>query len=160
MRQAVFIFKVALTGHKGVWRRIALRGGHSLDDLHEAIFGAFDRDDEHLYSFYFPKPGTKGRSRLRDAPEYTHPYAVEDRGAFGEASSRLAGFDAGAGFRVPIRLRRRVVARNHGGTDRCQARKRQVPSGAGNARQVPAAVLRHGRGVAGLWREPRPAIGR
>jgi hypothetical protein len=90
MPQAVFVFKAALTGHKGVWRRIALRGNQTLDDLHEAIYGAFDRDDEHLYSFYFPKPGAKGRSRLRDAPEYAHPYAAEDAGAFDEAPSNAA----------------------------------------------------------------------
>ena len=86
----VFIFKVALAGRKTIWRRIALRASQTLDDLHHAIFGAFDRYDEHLYSFYFPKPGAKGRNRLRDAVEYTHPYTVEDPGFVDEAPADAA----------------------------------------------------------------------
>jgi len=78
MSQPVFIFKVALAGAKGVWRRIAVRGTQTLDDLHEAIFDAFDREEEHLYSFYFPKPGSKGRARIRDAQEYTCSYAADE----------------------------------------------------------------------------------
>jgi hypothetical protein len=92
----VFIFKVALAGRKSIWRRIALRASQTLDDLHEAIYEAFDRDDEHLYSFYFPRPGTRGRARLRDAVEYTHPYAAEDPGPFGEASHNAAKAKLGA----------------------------------------------------------------
>lgn len=81
MAQPIFVVKVALSGRKSVWRRIALRGTQTLDDLHEAIFDAFDRDDEHLYSFYFPKPGSKGRARIRDAEEYTCSYAADELGA-------------------------------------------------------------------------------
>jgi hypothetical protein len=76
--QPIFVFKVALAGSEEIWRRIAIRGGQTLDDLHEAIFEAFDRFDEHLYSFYFPKPGSKGRARIRDAQEYACSYMAED----------------------------------------------------------------------------------
>jgi hypothetical protein len=69
--QPIFVFKVALAGRKSIWRRMALRGTQTLDDLHEAIYDAFDRYDEHLYSFYFPPPGSKGRTRMRDGDEYT-----------------------------------------------------------------------------------------
>ena len=64
----IFVFKVALAGQKSIWRKIAMRGNQTLDDLHEAIFDAFDRYDEHLYSFYFPPPGTKKlvMSKVRD----------------------------------------------------------------------------------------------
>lgn len=75
---SIYIFKVALRDAKRIWRRIALRGDQTLDHLHEAIFKAFDRDDEHLYSFYFPKPESRGRDRWRDATEYAHPYFLED----------------------------------------------------------------------------------
>ena len=34
-------------------RTIEIRGDQTLDDLHEAIFEAFDRYDEHLYEFTF-----------------------------------------------------------------------------------------------------------
>jgi hypothetical protein len=78
MAQSVFVFKVALSGRKSIWRRIALRANQTLDDLHEAIFDAFDRDDEHLYSFYFPQPGAKGRARMRDAVEYACPFSCDD----------------------------------------------------------------------------------
>lgn len=73
----IYLFKVALTNNKPVWRRIAVRGNQTLDDLHAAIFRAFDRFDEHLYSFYFPLPGARGRYRLQGAAEYTHPYNCE-----------------------------------------------------------------------------------
>ncbi|MGA2035325.1 MAG: plasmid pRiA4b ORF-3 family protein [Thermoguttaceae bacterium] len=84
MTGPVFILKVALAGRKSVWRRIALRGEQTLDNLHETIFNAFDRDDEHLYSFYFPRPGTKGRARLRDAVEYACPFSCKDAGPFSD----------------------------------------------------------------------------
>jgi hypothetical protein len=78
------VFKIALKGRTGVWRRIAMRGDRTLHHLHEAIFLAFDREEEHLYSFYFPKPGARGRDRLRTAVEYTHSFAGEPD-PFGEA---------------------------------------------------------------------------
>lgn len=86
----VYVFKVALAGRKTVWRWIAVRASQTLDHLHEAIFDAFDRYDEHLYSFYFPKPGTKGRNRLRDAVEYSRPYMQEEPDPFGEAPRNAA----------------------------------------------------------------------
>ncbi len=88
--QPIFIFKVALQGRKSTWRRIAVKGSQTLDDLHWAIYGAFDRDDEHLYSFYFPRSGTKGRARLRDAVEYSHPYTCEEPGPFRDETARNA----------------------------------------------------------------------
>jgi len=54
MAKPVYVLKVALCGSKGIWRRIAMLPAQTLDDLHEAIFTAFDRYDEHLYSFFFP----------------------------------------------------------------------------------------------------------
>jgi len=37
--------------NKVISRTIQIRGGQTLEDLHEAIFQAFDRFDEHLYEF-------------------------------------------------------------------------------------------------------------
>ncbi len=84
MPQPIFIFKVALAGQKSIWRRIALSGNQTLDDLHEAIYDAFDRYDEHLYSFYFLPPRVKKltRSNLRDAAEYACPFSCKDDGPF------------------------------------------------------------------------------
>jgi len=73
-----YVFKVALKDSKRIWRTIAVRGDQSLEDLHEAIFLAFDRSDPHLYSFYFPS-APRGR---KGAPtrEYTSAFVLEDAG--------------------------------------------------------------------------------
>lgn len=80
MTGGVFVFKVALVEAKTIWRRIALRGGQTLHDLHEAIFEAFDREEEHLYAFHIPPAPSKSQSvrKYLDFPEYAHPYARED----------------------------------------------------------------------------------
>lgn len=82
----VYSMKVALKGQKRIWRLIELRGDQTLEDLHEAIFSAFERYDEHLYSFYFPKPGARGRSRLTGAKEFSHPSCVDGFGDQRDAS--------------------------------------------------------------------------
>jgi hypothetical protein len=74
----LYVFKVALTDAKRIWRRIEILSNQSLDQLHEAIFQAFDRYDEHMYSFYLTKTGSRSRRRFVDVPEFTHPYAFED----------------------------------------------------------------------------------
>jgi hypothetical protein len=74
----IYTLKVALRGNKGIWRRIEIGGDQTLDDLHEMIYQAFDREEEHLYSFYLPPPGSVGQARIRDALEFTHPYVLED----------------------------------------------------------------------------------
>jgi len=86
MVQPIFIFKVALAGRKSIWRKIALRGNDTLDDLHGMIFDAFGRDDEHLYSFYIPPPGrkTSSRFRMRKGVEYASPFTCQDEGPFSD----------------------------------------------------------------------------
>jgi len=69
-------FKVSLYYSKRIYRQIACLGNQSLDDLHEAIFSAFDRDDEHLYSFYFPTKPTKNIRLIRTSAQYSHPMAL------------------------------------------------------------------------------------
>jgi hypothetical protein len=90
-KHPVVILKVALAGRKNIWRRIALREEDTLEDLHDIIFDAFDRYDEHLYSFYFPKTPPKGNSLawIRDAKEYTHSSACEE-GPFGSHAEDAA----------------------------------------------------------------------
>ena len=74
----LYVLKVALEAQKRVWRRIAMRSDQTLDHLHAGIFDAFDRFDEHLYSFYLAPPGAKGRAALLDAVEYTSPIMLEE----------------------------------------------------------------------------------
>jgi hypothetical protein len=68
-----YLLKVNLKGRRSMWRTVLLRGDQTLDDLHEAIFAAFDRYDEHLYCFYFPK-ARQGRLPSGKPPkEYRSP---------------------------------------------------------------------------------------
>ncbi len=85
---AVCVVKVALAYSKKIWRNIAIQDGHTLHDLHNIIFEAFDRDDEHMYSFFFPHSGKKLNPRKirQSSDEYTHPYACEDREMFDSGS--------------------------------------------------------------------------
>ena len=84
-KDKLYVFKVALSHDKKIWRRIEILGSQTLDLLHQAIFVAFDRFDPHMYSFYLPRPGAKlGRNFHMDSLEYTHPYAVESDMGFGK----------------------------------------------------------------------------
>jgi hypothetical protein len=73
----VFVFKVALADDNKIWRRIAVRSDQTLDHLHAEIYKAFDREEEHLYSFFFPPPGTRtfSRAKSRRWPQYASPEA-------------------------------------------------------------------------------------
>ena len=102
------IFKVALKGRPGLWRSIALRGDQTLERLHEEIFGAFDRFDEHLYSFYFPKAPRRRGPVLR-RKEYVAPLSLGDSGPgerrFNARTTTLDDLPQGrADVRVSIRL--------------------------------------------------------
>lgn len=90
----LYVFKVALAGQKSTWRRIAIRSDQTLDDLHAVIFRAFNRFDEHLYSFYLPPPGARGRAALRDAVEYTSPVMIEEVERLGGLPVHNAGLTA------------------------------------------------------------------
>ena len=77
-----YTFKVNLKGSKRMWRTVVLRGDHTLTDLHEIIYEAFDRYDEHLYSFYFPKAVTSSGRFDFQPKEYTSPIMLKERDPF------------------------------------------------------------------------------
>ena len=85
---SVCVLKVFLSGSKKIWRKIAIREGQTLHDLHNIVFEAFDRYDEHMYSFFFPHSPLKfNPHKIYDSSdEYTHPYACEDGGVFSSNS--------------------------------------------------------------------------
>lgn len=60
-----------------VSRTIQIRGDQTLDDLHEAIFDAFDRFDPHMHEFQFGK-----RPMDPDGPRYVtgHAFGTDDGG--------------------------------------------------------------------------------
>ncbi len=96
-----YVFKVALKGARRVARTIALRGDQTLDDLHEAIFAAFDRFDPHLYSFYFPKAPSWRRTAGPRPKEYTAPQMIDEPDGFDDEER----FDASATKLDDLRLK-------------------------------------------------------
>ena len=62
----VYLLNVPISGKyagKTISRTIQIRGDQTLEDLHLAIFRAFNREDEHLYEFNFGK-GPSDRSAI------------------------------------------------------------------------------------------------
>ncbi|MBI2191992.1 MAG: plasmid pRiA4b ORF-3 family protein [Planctomycetes bacterium] len=60
--------------NKVLSRTIQIRGNQTLEDLHHAIFDAFDREDEHMYEFQI---GGKGPMDPK-ARRYVLPMAMEE----------------------------------------------------------------------------------
>lgn len=54
-------------------RTIQIRGDQTLNDLHGAIFDAFDREDEHMYKFQFGEGPNDPKGK-----EYGLPSALEN----------------------------------------------------------------------------------
>ena len=86
-----YVFKVNLKNAKRIWRLVGLGADRTLDDLHWAIFTAFDRDDEHLYSFYFPR-APRSRAARAGVREFVAPFAFEEPGPWDDGTR----FDASA----------------------------------------------------------------
>jgi Plasmid pRiA4b ORF-3-like protein len=59
--------------NRSVVRTIQIRGDQTLEQLHAAIFAAFDREDEHMYEFQMGKGPMDP-----DGPRYVLPMAVDD----------------------------------------------------------------------------------
>ena len=63
-----YLFKVSLPTRPPIWRTVEIGADQPLHRLHEAIFVAYDRLDEHLYSFFMSNVAWD------DSEEYTHPF--------------------------------------------------------------------------------------
>ena len=79
---AVYLFKVALDYNKRIYRLIEILDTQTLEDLHEIIYSAFDRYDEHLYSFYLTRKQSRSFTTRKNAPEFTHPLGLNDVALF------------------------------------------------------------------------------
>jgi hypothetical protein len=79
----IYQFRVSIIGIPKLYRIIEASENCTFDDLHDAIFQAFDRFDEHLYSFFITGKDTKSMRSIYDAPEITHSMNVEDIMGFG-----------------------------------------------------------------------------
>lgn len=78
-----------LNRNQEVWRTIGIRGDQTLEDLHWAIYDAFDRYDPHMYEFHFGK-----KPHDRKAKRYVMPEVLEDDMALSFAFGMLLGREA------------------------------------------------------------------
>jgi len=83
-------FKVSIMGIPKVYRIIEVSGNSTFDDLHDAIFAAFDRFDPHLYSFFITKADTKSFRAITQALEITHPAGMDDFMGYGRKKRSTA----------------------------------------------------------------------
>lgn len=78
----VYSFKVALFYEKRIFRQIDMLGSQTLEDFHNVIFRAFDRFDEHLYSFYITQEAMKNIRKIVNSKEYSLPDEFDDNPFF------------------------------------------------------------------------------
>lgn len=74
----LYQLKVTIVGLAKVYRQIEVSENCTFDDLHDLIFKAFDRYEEHLYSFSLTGKETKSIRKIYQSPEITHPQNFED----------------------------------------------------------------------------------
>ena len=97
-RMKLYRLKVSIIGIPRLYRLIDISSSATLEDLHEAIFDAFNRYDPHLYSFFMTRQDTKNVRTIYNAPETTHPQNVQAAMGFGPsrrsaAKTRLGDLD-------------------------------------------------------------------
>jgi hypothetical protein len=84
-----------------VSRTIQVRGDQTLEDLHRAIFGAFDRFDEHMYEFQFGKGPMDPQARRYVLPSAFQAEGGEDNppaGRVDETTLESLGLHVGDRF--------------------------------------------------------------
>lgn len=82
-----------------VSRTIQIRGDQTLDDLHDAIYEAFDRYDEHLYEFQFGKrPQAPGPRYSAPADDFGFDMGDEPTGYTDETTIDSLGLKKGQKF--------------------------------------------------------------
>ena len=87
--------RVSIIGLPKVYRIIDASENCTFEDLHRAIFSAFDRYDPHLYSFYITKSDTKNLRTIGGAPEITHPENTGNFMGFGRKKMSAAKIKIG-----------------------------------------------------------------
>lgn len=74
-----------------VLRTIQIRGDQTLEDLHEAIFDAFDRVEEHMYEFQIGGKGPMDRKAKRYALPMVLDAPFDDRKPAGVVTRTTLG---------------------------------------------------------------------
>jgi hypothetical protein len=86
----IYQFRVSIMRILNLYRIIEVSENCTLDDFHNAIFQAFDRYDDHLYSFFITRKDTKNIRSIYNAPEITNSKSVEDIMGFGKRKKSTA----------------------------------------------------------------------
>jgi hypothetical protein len=86
----IYQFRVSIMGIPNLYRIIEASENCTFDDFHDAIFQAFDRFEEHLYSFFITRKDTNNTGAIYNAPEITHPMSVEHTMDFGRRRKSTA----------------------------------------------------------------------
>jgi hypothetical protein len=94
----IYTLDVALEGGEQVHRRLEVHWDNSWQTLHEALFDAFDREEEHLYAFYLTDKACPSVPKRYRAPTIEPILPGEEAGPGRDAASTLFGdFDWRAG---------------------------------------------------------------
>jgi hypothetical protein len=130
-RPGNYILKVNLGGWRGgnagIWRRLAVPPGHSLDSLAAAILKAFEFDSDHLYDFRYRD--YRGKTRRFNHPACDEgPYTTEI--ALGETGLAVKDemvftFDYGDDWKFNVKLEKI--------DPECRSRRPEVIASAGKA---------------------------
>lgn len=75
--------------NKVISRTIQIRGDHTLEDLHDAIFDAFDREDEHMYEFQIGGKGPMDPKAKRYVLPMEPDGPFEDKDAAGTVNASI-----------------------------------------------------------------------
>ncbi|MBN1930665.1 MAG: hypothetical protein JW786_03545 [Desulfobacterales bacterium] len=74
----IYLFRISIIGIPKLYRIIEASENCTFDDFHDVIFKAFDRHEDHLYSFFITRKDTKNMRIMYDAPEIKHSQNAED----------------------------------------------------------------------------------
>ncbi len=74
-----YCLKISIMGFpiKELYRIIEIAENCTFEQLHNKIFEAFDRYDEHMYSFFLTGKDTKNMKKIMSSEEITHPYNLD-----------------------------------------------------------------------------------
>ncbi|MBW1728939.1 MAG: plasmid pRiA4b ORF-3 family protein [Deltaproteobacteria bacterium] len=86
----IYQLRVSIIGIPKLYRIFEASENCTFDDFHDAIFKAFDRYDDHLYSFFITRKDTKNMRSIYYSPEITHPQNVKDIMGFGKRKKSTA----------------------------------------------------------------------
>ena len=79
-------------------RTIQIRGDQTLEDLHNTLFEAFDRFDEHMYEFQFGKGPNDPKAKRYVLPDACDPHEPNVAGNVAETTIAALGLKADQSF--------------------------------------------------------------